>query len=172
MGIAGFLTPGVAVPGRPKVRQLKDAHSVASELARLIRRANDEVLISCGKMNGVLYGDPALGRAIEDAVQRRVRFRVLVGPEPDRSSKAYALIAKNGEILVSPVPPPLHFAVIDRRHLRIEDDADPNALPPNTLAEEVPEAASALADFFDRLVDLLGAQPESTPPDALKTPSA
>ena len=126
----------------------------AENLVDLIRRANESVYIVCGGLNPTVYGNGDLLDAVRSAKAppRNVVFHILVGPdEKDGGAEMKELL--KGSITVSKKRPPLHFAVVDNRHVRYEGvHQAQEPVPANDVLLNAPKSAEKLIKIYYSLI--------------------
>lgn len=119
-------------------------------LKRVIDEAKHSVSVVCGLEDRV-YARPWLRKSIEKASKRGVSFEILTGPEPAEKSLD-ALKAIEGSIKYLPERPLIHFAVVDRLHVRYEGIHPANTpTPSNRVAMNSPLSAEELMKEFAHL---------------------
>jgi len=90
------------------------------DMVKLFRKAESSVRIVSGGFPYRLYGSEGIVNALKQALDRRCTVEVITGPEA--SSRSLKLWSSHGaSVYVLSEWPSQHFAVIDGKHVRIED---------------------------------------------------
>jgi len=122
---------------------------VTRELMELIKDALWSVIIMSGTMRSSVYCDDGLISAMEEARERGVFFRFIVGPEPDLNTLR-RLKAFWNSLFVTDKRPAQHFAVIDGRAVRYEKfHPDVEGVRVNTILKNAPLSAGELVKISE-----------------------
>ncbi len=119
----------------------------AKAISGVIDAADEEVIISSGKLIHSCYETDQLIGSISKAITKRVKFKVLVGPHPDNDSKRFLSMLKDS-IYLAPSEPKVHFAIADGgKKLRIErKDIDEDDYTDNEIRKRDYVTGSYLRD--------------------------
>lgn len=134
----------------PRIMMLRRTKDIATELTELLGKAEREILISSGKLNAELYGSRGIVEAVQDALEAGLTVKVIVGPHVEES-ELKNLLEEQDALRVLRTVPPLHFAVVDRTHFRLEDAhklEDCQDIPSNKVGWDLPKTSTLLARYF------------------------
>ncbi len=130
------------------------ATEAAENLTGLIDMARKSVYIVCGQLNSDVYCDQALIKAVRRAKSepRNVAFHVLVGPGWEAGCPEMKALLEDSTS-VATRRPPIHFAVVDGRHVRYEGThRAEEPVPPNDVLYNAPQTASKLVRIYYTLI--------------------
>jgi len=122
-------------------------------ITKVISNSNEKILMISGALPHQVYDSRQVKDAISNALNRKVEFKIIVGPDYDKES-VLALDKLKNSIWVAPEWPKHHFIVGDNKHIRYEKDhqsLDCSLVADNMVALNMPDIAGYLADRFYEL---------------------
>lgn len=137
-----------ATKGSQKGSPAADSVESTKALASLIAHSTDEVLVAVNSPALKLLLSPSTKRAVTDAVKRGVSFRVLL-PAGHESANAEDFRQLGASVSMSKRRLPVHFAVVDGRHVWYESPSRGDAAAAaRTVLKHAPQSATRLRRLF------------------------
>ena len=140
-------------------------------IVRVISHSKAEVLIVTDTFNNVVYQNKQMQDAILKALERGVKFEIIVGPGHETE---VTLVSDKLKDVVCTLPelPDLYFIVGDRKHLwfnpndKMERDILPSLETAGLSALNMPEVGHLLAKWFYELKKMSARPPENLSEEA------
>lgn len=133
-----------------RVRAAKASRNVE----KLIRFARDEMIIVCGALNPAVYETAHVVSATQEAIEREVSFKILVGPQFDTNRKSEFVSLTRPGIKIASKRPPVHFAVCDRQNVRFEGWHKPGGtIPLNNVLWGNAGAAEKMVALYEKILE-------------------
>lgn len=132
---------------------MSDINNAIEAITKIISNSNEKVLLVSGALTHQVYDSQQVKNAISDALNRKVEFDIIVGPNYDKESVLILDTLKNS-IWVVPEWPERHFIVGDNKHIRYERDhqnLDGSLVANNMVALNMPDIAEYLTARFYEL---------------------
>lgn len=140
---------------------MADIDRAIGAISKVISNSTQDMFIVSGALAHEVYGSQKVIGAINEALNRRVHFEIIVGPDYDRDS-TFILDKLGDAIYIACAWPTPHFVVGDHRHTRYEprhDEVENTPASKNMVELDVPQAAEHLVKKFHQLKQELSCQP-------------